>query len=78
MEVLKYGPKFEFEKVIFVYHLSSEANLKVNFFVNNFKKYIRDGKVNLPRAFGPIFGNCFLEVLFNERIPHKDMIVLYE
>lgn len=47
-------------------------------FASQSQEHIQDGKINLPNAFGPILGNCFLAVLFNERIPHQDMVVLYE
>ncbi|XP_031627920.1 probable cytochrome P450 304a1 [Contarinia nasturtii] len=40
-------------------------------------KYFKDGKVLLPMAFGPTFGNCFITCLLNEPIAREDMADLY-
>ncbi|KAJ6646102.1 putative cytochrome P450 [Pseudolycoriella hygida] len=42
------------------------------------EKYCKDGKILLPGCFGPIYGNCFFAVLFNETIPREDMADLYK
>ncbi|XP_055296744.1 probable cytochrome P450 304a1 [Sitodiplosis mosellana] len=37
------------------------------------QKYFKDGKVLLPYAFGPAFGNCFITCLLNEPMPREYM-----
>lgn len=37
------------------------------------QRYFKDGKVLLPHAFGPMFGNCFLSVILNEPVARENM-----
>lgn len=36
------------------------------------KKYMKDGQICFPFAFAGMFGNMFLKILINERVPREE------
>lgn len=45
--------------------------------VSILKKYFKDGKILMPYAIGPLFGNCLMATLLNDTLPREKMDGLF-
>lgn len=46
--------------------------------VHFIKNYHNGKSILIPYIFGPTFGNCFMKVILNERLPREKMDILQE
>lgn len=79
IDMVKNGPIYEHEEVRSISIITNISKKRKNSkHFSPLQKYVKQGRILSPMAFGPVVGNCFIACLLNTPIARENMADIYK